>query len=152
MKNILSLAFAFVALFSVTKLVAQNRHYVNGPTAQCDIAQNSVTITGKIAGCGEGPLYARLDGEFDCVNGGGNVPDSDNWSDFTKVLPVGQKKSGGNINISVTLESLCPKSTKNENWTFASRNLQITLYRTEADANADVNRLLGPTAVSPNCF
>lgn len=80
-----------IALVVMTALVitvgatlAANAHYVVGPNVTYSESTNTITVSGKAAGLGNGAATAAasLTGSVDvfsrCYNGGGNKPQADN--------------------------------------------------------------------------
>jgi hypothetical protein len=138
--RILSLAIALIALFCFNNAFAQggNPKWTKGPCL------SGTTISGMATGLSTGPLYLRITGKFDCVNKGGNVPSSDNWSDLDIIVPAVQKGSGGNLKLTAEI-NICPKSPK---WTTYLENVVVTLYD---NASGSEPPIIGPTSVSSSC-
>ena len=130
--KILSLAFALIALFVFNNAFAQNPKWNSGP------CYSGNTISGKATGLGSGPFSMRITGKYDCVNKGGNVPGSDNWSDLDITVPVQSKRTGGNFILTATL-NICPKGK----WSTYLDQVVVTLL------DGQGNTVLGPTSASP---
>jgi len=130
--RILSFAIALIALLSFSQANADNPKWNSGP------CYSGNTLEGKATGLGNGPYTMRITGQYDCVNKGGNVPGSHNWSDLDITVPVQSKRTGGNFTITASL-NICPKGK----WSTFLQNVQVTLIDSQG------NEVLGPTSAFP---
>jgi hypothetical protein len=133
--RILSFAIALIALFAFSDVQAQNPKWTKGP------CYSGNTIEGMATGLGSGPYYLRVTGQYDCVNKGGQTPQSHNWSDLDIIVPVQNKRTGGNFKLTATL-NICPKPK----WDTYLQNVVVTLYDNPSATGTPV---LGPTSASP---
>jgi hypothetical protein len=123
---ILKSAFTLITLFTIgalssfsTKTAFDNAKWTKGPFL------SGLTITGLATGLGTGPYELRIQGQYDCVNNGTQIPGSDKWSNLDVTVPVSPKAQGGNFKVTVTIPSQCDHA----NWTFLVRDLTVTLLQ-----------------------
>ena len=130
MKQLFLLALCSVAaLFSVNSVNAQNPHYLSGPC----ISSDGRTISGVVAGLGEGGITVVCSGQSDCINPANQRPPA--WQDFSISQNV-FKTRGGNYSFSVNISANC-----NRRWTFETTGLEVTIWY------AVGNKSYGPTSV-----
>jgi hypothetical protein len=124
MKNIiLRSAIALIVLFSIsTAFTVRSAKFDNAKWNKGPCVSNNV-ITGVATGLGTGPYELRVTGFYDCVNNGSKTPNASNWSALDVIIPVAPKQQGGNFKLTATIPSQCDHA----NWTFITRDLQVTL-------------------------
>ena len=115
--HVLIATAVFLAIGLMTQVAsADNPHFIGTPNAT--VSANSLTVTFKAAGLGNGP-YAdfTLEGSVDvfsrCYNRGGNKPQADNKQETlsiseTKQFPVSHGQTTGSFTVTPLSTLTCP--------------------------------------------
>ena len=126
MKQLLLLAmFSIAAVLNINTAFAQNAHFIKGPCLSSD----GRTLTGTIAGLGEGTILVEVNGIARCVNPGDQQPPA--WDNLSISQPF-NKTRGGNFKLNISLTSDC-----NRKWTFETENLTVSVWANGTEVITD---------------
>lgn len=119
MRILLTRTLALIALFTFTGAFNIQHARLGSPHWVDDPCISNQTLTGRIAGLGQGDITIAVNGQFACINPGSQEPPA--WHDLSREIHASVTKNGNytlNYNFSV-----CKK-----NWTTAIQSLNIAIY------------------------